>query len=179
MNMSWTGAFDTFIEVDPFDPTDWLLADRHPREPVQLSLSDRIDCHTTLDWEDYLWAIGPNRNKPQRWCHTYGSGSMDPETGIIDRPNLIYARRSVHTGLLTKNGKPQSANLWLHRLICQRAYGQPEEAGMIADHINGDTLDNRRVNLRWATKVANARNLSGTEERSRLIFEQQFAEIYV
>jgi HNH endonuclease len=40
----------------------------------------------------------------------------------------------------------------MHRMILQAAPGQ------IVDHINGDTLDNRVANLRFATAAQNARN---------------------
>lgn len=43
----------------------------------------------------------------------------------------------------------------LHRVILNT----PE--GMIGDHVNGDTLDNRRANLRNCTKAQNAANLKG------------------
>lgn len=42
--------------------------------------------------------------------------------------------------------------LYLHRLICEC----PD--GMVVDHINHDTLDNRRCNLRLATHSQNACN---------------------
>src|SRR5882672_2771828 len=50
-----------------------------------------------------------------------------------------------------KNGK--SFHIHLHRMIM----GNPPK-NMDVDHINGDTLDNRRENLRICTHAENARN---------------------
>ncbi|MFY9294480.1 MAG: HNH endonuclease signature motif containing protein [Methylorubrum rhodinum] len=122
-----------------FDPRTWALplADD---ACAFIQLSDRIDCFCLLDQQDYEWA------RAHLWCHTYGSGSFD-ENGVIARPDHIYARRCV--------GK---ATLFLHREILLRAEGPPPPGCNIGDHINGDTLDNRRSNLRWASRSQNARN---------------------
>lgn len=122
-----------------FDPRLW--PSEPPADfPALLQLSDRIDCYCLLDRQDYEWA------RAHLWCHTYGSGSFD-ENGVIARPDHIYARRCV--GRQT---------LFLHREILLRAEGPPPPLHTIGDHINGDTLDNRRSNLRWATRSMNARN---------------------
>lgn len=49
--------------------------------------------------------------------------------------------------------------IYMHRLILK-----PPE-GMLVDHVNRDTLDNRRCNLRFATKGQNAAN---SKQRNRL-----------
>jgi hypothetical protein len=43
--------------------------------------------------------------------------------------------------------------IYMHRLIC------PVPDGFVADHINGNSLDNRRCNLRVATFTQNAVNV--------------------
>ena len=60
-----------------------------------------------------------------------------------------YARRNCHPRLL-------------HRLILARKEGRRLEPHEHTDHIKGNTLDNRRCNLRVATVAENARNRGPT-----------------
>lgn len=45
--------------------------------------------------------------------------------------------------------------------------GSRPESGMMADHINGDGLDNRRANLRWVTHSQNMQNRRGWGKASQ------------
>jgi hypothetical protein len=59
----------------------------------------------------------------------------------------------------TKAGKGRYAksksNGLLHRMVLDLGVDDPREG----DHLNGDTLDNRRINLRVATRLQNAQNV--------------------
>lgn len=72
----------------------------------------------------------------------------------IDKTGRAYARRAV-----CEAGKPR--NVWLHREITNCP------PGMVVDHMNGDSLDNRRENLRVVTQSENMRNI-GTQQRPGL-----------
>ena len=74
----------------------------------------------------------------------------------------IYAARSIRIG----PGKLKTVRM--HREIMDF----PE--GMLVDHKNGDTLDNRRSNLRLATHAQNARNSRKKENTSSKYFGLTF-----
>lgn len=60
-------------------------------------------------------------------------------------------------------GRGRTINVWLHKEILLRAVGPDKRrSATIGDHINGNSLDCRRSNLRWATSSENRRNLYGS-----------------
>jgi len=61
------------------------------------------------------------------------------------KPRTVYAIRAVYN-----NGTQQI--LRLHRIIMKAPFG------MEVDHINGNGLDNRKINLRVVSKNENAKN---------------------
>ncbi|MGU3659222.1 HNH endonuclease signature motif containing protein [Methylobacterium fujisawaense] len=143
--------------ADPFDPN--TFPDELPGDACFISLSDRWDIHAIVDRQDYEWA------RQFKWCHTYGSGSMVAvawqEHGAIyamANRDHIYARNCAG-----------GTTTWLHREVLLRSKGRPPRAGMIGDHKNGNTLDCRRSNLRWATKSQNAKNVPNSRVRKRFL----------
>jgi hypothetical protein len=47
---------------------------------------------------------------------------------------------------------------YLHNVVWERMMGVALPSGFLVDHINGDKLDNRRLNLRMATRADNEAN---------------------
>lgn len=73
---------------------------------------------------------------------------------------FVYAR-AYHSSTYA-NGKQRNRDIYMHRWIM----GEPE--GKMIDHINGDTLDNRRQNLAVVDRTANCRNHHWKREVMRL-----------
>jgi len=70
----------------------------------------------------------------------------------------IYAQRNISRW----RGKDidEANERLLHRIILERKLGRRLIEGERPDHINGDRLDNRRANIRLATRSQNAQNVS-------------------
>jgi len=72
----------------------------------------------------------------------------------------VYACRDIRP-----NGKQK--RIYLHRLILERKLGHPLHPEIFADHINRDSLDNRRSNLRAASPSQNIANSKRMERKER------------
>jgi hypothetical protein len=93
-----------------------------------------------LSPEDYEWAISRGN-----WFITHGANPAAKR----------YAVRSEDGRLI-----------WLHIEVLKRSFKLPPSSlHVIGDHWNGDSFDNRRPNLRWATHGMNARNIYGFASR--------------
>lgn len=104
-------------------------------------LSYRQEVWTLVDAEDYGWLVD------NAW-NVWWSGRARWQ---------LYAKRNIGAG---------RATVRMHREILQRA--DPREidelAGLHGDHRNGQTLDNRRDNLRWLTPPDNRANTHVREQ---------------
>lgn len=116
-----------------------------------------------LDPENNTFAIVDeiDRAFAQQWLW----GVVSSKSGVR-RIEKLYARRTVSewTGMEgDRKASRRTVNIWLHKEILLRAVGPPpSKAATIGDHINGNSLDCRRHNLRWSTASENRRNLFGS-----------------
>ena len=100
----------------------------------------------------------------------------DGSVAYIDKEDAVNIRpyswsKSGHGGAMAYagGGRENPKSVYMHRLI------MGAEEGMLVDHVNRNPLDNRRANLRHATKQQNAANMDRgskfkgvTESRGKL-----------
>ena len=121
---------------DPFDPR--VVFDRRPA-PRQIPLSWPGVC-ATVDDLDFDWL-----NKVSWQVHRNPFGKR-------------YAQATLRTG-------GRKVAVYMHRLVACQVALPPTTDHSIVDHLDGDSLNNRRSNLRWATPSQNSANRHGLAAR--------------
>ena len=131
----------------PLDPN---YCDFSPPQ-LRMYAGEYADVECLVDEEDYLFFT------KWMWCPKF------------DRSGKVYFRRAESTyDMLGK--RVGSFTIYLHIEILTRAEGPPPtRTRCIGDHFNGNSLDNRRQNLRWATKRENNQNRFGAYYRQQVL----------
>ena len=76
------------------------------------------------------------------------------------RRNSIIVEPSIHAGYLRYSG------VCIHRAVAELFVPNPDNKPCV-DHINGNPLDNRAINLRWCTISENNKNPISLERRRK------------
>lgn len=110
----------------------------HPTPKILICRGKAYELPCLLSPEDYEWAVACGN-----WFVTH---AVHPK---VKKPG--YAVRSYKGRLV-----------FLHKEVVRRHLGAPPSpAHRIGDHWDGNTLNNQRWNLRWATPQMNAINTHG------------------
>lgn len=97
----------------------------------------------------------------QEWSLLYASVPLSRgKSSLIDREDAAKVMKykwhfNGRYAVRNAGRHPNRKTMFLHHVIL------PQKAGFDIDHINGDTLDNRKQNLRYATHRQNMRNRTG------------------
>lgn len=133
----------TSPSLDPWDPNNWaaIFAEEDARH-VRVYLDNDGREFVWIDAIDWPWV------SKHCWC-----AKRDPNGNI-------YARRAV--GENAFGNRLRTYTKYLHVEIMKATGRKPRSsAHRLVDHRNGNTLDNRRANLRWATHSMNGHNQWG------------------
>ena len=111
---------------------------------------NRASLWAVVDEEDYHWAV------KNRWCPNVKKSRGNP------LKTKTYLRRAIDEW--AHGVRLRTETVYLHIEILKRTgILPPSKAHIITDHRDGDTMNCRRSNLRWATHSMNSRNTYGCE----------------
>jgi hypothetical protein len=108
-----------------------------------LTIGARAQYETQVSPEDYDYLLG------FKW--TFARSHRGGE--------LIYARRSVREGSYNRT-------ILMHRVVLNRMGLEQPTKRHTGDHWDGDSLNNQRENLRWATPAEQMQNRRGIKSKA-------------
>lgn len=120
----------------------------------------------TMNWHEYftydpetgnlIWKERPTEHFPRLQDHATWNTRFAGKVAGVQSYDRVKDRRSCIHLRVKFHGKPQIA-IGAHRVIWEMHYG-PVPKGMLIDHADCDSWNNRLANLRPATPSQNAQN---------------------
>jgi hypothetical protein len=111
---------------------------------------DQLNQWAVVDDHDYSWAV------TWRWC--------------INKPHPRRNGKKLYLYRNQSNGRRYAPTLYLHVEIMKRTGVEPPSPlHRLVDHRDGNSLNCRRSNLRWATPVMNRANINGCCAHEQLV----------
>lgn len=158
------------------------------------------------DWKCYLKAKKQQRKQEKReqyvaasaaleneiwktieWCNKYQVSNAGRVRTNTDKFNHQISEWRILKGTTNQGGykdvtlryKGKTRTFRVHRLVMQTFKPIENAENMLVDHINGDRLDNRLENLRWATPKLNSNNRHNQKQRIDAIkIEDNYGNIF-
>lgn len=143
--------------IEFFDPNTWIIEEHEYRiygddyENIY-AVVDEIDYHYLIQWR---WKPSPSRvwkgtKKPKVYLCRVSSEIIGPDIHLDGKRHQQRICRS----------------LYLHQVVMDRKKDPLPKTNktIIVDHANGNGLDCRRKNLRYATISFNNKNIYGSHE---------------
>jgi hypothetical protein len=77
-----------------------------------------------------------------------------------DLADYYWEAHHTHGNIYARRRNKENGRSWIrmHRVVLERKLGRPITDGKVPDHIDRNTLDNQRANLREVTQMENLQN---------------------
>lgn len=134
--------------LDSFDPNTWGIATHEFR----IYGDDNASVWSVVDEVDYQWCL------QWQWSVKFSK-----------RGKKFYLRRNTQSGF-GREGRTRHTQ-FLHTEIMERTgIERPSEMHTLVDHWDGDGMNCRRANLRWATHQMNCINRNGSAFKQQVLY---------